>query len=411
MFRFMTGSFRFLLRLFGGRRIGLRKAARRTGAPGPPFSGPSDRFLSRAEKTARWFCGLGRVAFGVDRQTRSWRHDAGKPVSGVGNRYGRKRGRIPAAAGFFISPRNATFTDRMPRRTLNRYAMSPKSFRVSRESPLLPFLLEACRSCSRTTVKSYLSHNQVEVNGRIVARFDHALSPGDEVAVFPGRRVEPLRHPMLRIVYEDEWLIVADKRSGLLSVGTQRERTRTAYYILSEHVKRSDPANRIFVVHRLDRATSGLLVFAKSERVQSLMQRTWSETVRRRTYVAVVEGAFDKKSGTVSTYLAESKGYKVFVTKDRSAGERAVTRYRVLRFRDGFSLVELELETGKKNQIRAHMEYIGHPVAGDRKYGAHGDPVGRVALHASRLCFVHPVTGRELDFSSPVPAAFGRIVK
>lgn len=113
-------------------------------------------------------------------------------------------------------------------------------------------------------------------------------------------------------------------------------------------------------------------MFAKSERVQSLMQRTWSETVRRRTYVAVVEGAFDKKSGTVSTYLAESKGYKVFVTKDRSAGERAVTRYRVLRFRDGFSLVELELETGKKNQIRAHMEYIGHPVAGDRKYGAHG---------------------------------------
>ena len=152
-------------------------------------------------------------------------------------------------------------------------------------------------------------------------------------------------------------------------------------------------------------------MFAKSERVQSLMQRTWSETVRRRTYVAVVEGAFDKKSGTVSTYLAESKGYKVFVTKDRSAGERAVTRYRVLRFRDGFSLVELELETGKKNQIRAHMEYIGHPVAGDRKYGAHGDPAGRVALHASRRCFVHPVTGRELDFSSPVPAAFGRIVK
>ena len=317
----------------------------------------------------------------------------------------------PAAAGFFISPRNATFTGRMPRRTLNRYAMSPKCFRVSRENPLLPFLLEACRSCSRTTVKSYLSHGQVEVNGRIVTRFDHALSPGDEVAVFPGRRVEPLRHPMLRIVYEDEWLLVADKQSGLLSVGTQRERTRTAYYILSEHVKRSDPANRIFIVHRLDRATSGLLVFAKSERVQSLMQRTWSETVRRRTYVAVVEGAFDKESGTVSTYLAENKGYKVFVTKDRSAGERAVTRYRALRFRDGFSLVELELETGKKNQIRAHMEYIGHPVAGDRKYGAHGDPVGRVALHASRLCFVHPVTGRALDFSSPVPAAFGRIVK
>lgn len=197
----------------------------------------------------------------------------------------------------------------------------------------------------------------------------------------------------------------------MLSVGTQRERTRTAYYILSEHVKRSDPANRIFVVHRLDRATSGLLVFAKSERVQSLMQRTWSETVRRRTYVAVVEGAFDKKSGTVSTYLAESKGYKVFVTKDRSAGERAVTRYRVLRFRDGFSLVELELETGKKNQIRAHMEYIGHPVAGDRKYGAHGRSSGSGGAACEQALFRASGDGARARFFVAVPAAFGRIVK
>ena len=363
----MTGSFRFLLPFLRWKtdrspqsgtadRVTLSAFLRSVG----PFSvaGGEGRPLALRPRSA--------CIFGGDRQTRPRRYDAGKPVFGFGNRYGRKRGRKSGGGRVFYFAAKRYLYGPHAEADLKPIAMSPKSFRVSRESPLLPFLLEACRSCSRTTVKSYLSHGQVEVNGRIVTRFDHALSPGDEVAVFPGRRVEPLRHPMLRIVYEDEWLLVADKQSGLLSVGTRRERTRTAYYILSEHVKRSDPANRIFVVHRLDRATSGLLVFAKSERVQSLMQRTWSETVRRRTYVAVVEGAFDKESGTVSTYLAENKGYKVFVTKDRSAGERAVTRYRALRFRDGFSLVELELETGKKNQIRAHMEYIGHPVAGDR---------------------------------------------
>lgn len=141
--------------------------------------------------------------------------------------------------GFFISPRNATFTGRMPRRTLNRYAMSPKSFRVSRESPLLPFLLEACRSCSRTTVKSYLSHNQVEVNGRIVARFDHVLSPGDEVTVFPGRRVEPLRHPMLRIVYEDEWLIVG-RQAERLAVGRYAARTDPYGLLYPERARQAE---------------------------------------------------------------------------------------------------------------------------------------------------------------------------
>ena len=214
-------------------------------------------------------------------------------------------------------------------------------FTVERGGPLLPFLLEHVKG-SRNHVKSLLARGQVQVDGAAVRRHDHPLAPGQRVSVL-AQGAEARRAPF-PVLYEDGRILVIDKPSGLLSMASDREKVRTAYRMAGEYVRRTRPGGRVFIVHRLDRATSGLLVFAKSERVQSLMQRTWSETVRRRTYVAVVEGAFDKKSGTVSTYLAESKGYKVFVTKDRSAGERAVTRYRVLRFRDGFSLVELELD-------------------------------------------------------------------
>jgi len=287
--------------------------------------------------------------------------------------------------------------------------MSQRSYHVQENCELLPFLIATFRNSSRTTVKSYLAHRQVEVNGRVETRFDTPLCGGDHVSVFPGRRSNLLRHPMLRVVYEDDSLIVIDKRSGLLSMGTERERMRTAYYILSEHVKRTDPAARIFIVHRLDRDTSGLMMFAKNETVKRTLQRNWDEMIRRRTYVAVVEGTLAREEGIVSTYLTENKGYKVFVT-NRYEGERAVTHYRVLKTGAGRSLLELELETGKKNQIRAHMEYIGHSIVGDRKYGANDDPIGRVALHADRLAFVHPVTGVEMDFTSPAPAAFGASV-
>ena len=287
--------------------------------------------------------------------------------------------------------------------------MSQRSYEVQENCELLPFLIATFGNSSRTTVKSYLAHEQVEVNGRIVTRFDAPLSGGDLVDVFPRRKTDPLRHPMLRIVYEDEAVVVIDKRSGLLSMGTERERVRTAYYILSGYVKRANPSNRIFIVHRLDRDTSGLMVFAKSETVKRRLQDGWNEAVRRRTYVAVVEGKLERERGIVSTYLAENRGYKMFVT-DRGKGERAVTHYRVLKRGRNRSLLELELETGKKNQIRAHMEYIGHSISGDRKYGAKDDPIGRVALHANRLAFVHPVSGKEMDFSSPVPAAFGSLV-
>ena len=275
---------------------------------------------------------------------------------------------------------------------------------------MLPFLLQTFQGKSRTTVKSYLSHRQVMVNDRTVTQFNALLRAGDTVTVFGEKRTDELRHPMLRIVYEDDDLIVADKQYGLLSMGTDREQTKTAFYILSEHVKRVAPENRIFIVHRLDRDTSGLMVFAKSEKIKRRLQDNWNEMVTCRRYAAVVEGQLERKEGQIATYLTENKGYKVFVSNTQE-GERAVTYYRVLSQNDAYSLVEVELKTGKKNQIRAHMEYIGHSIAGDKKYGAATDPIKRVALHACKLCFTHPRTGVQMAFESPVPGKFTVVLK
>lgn len=285
-----------------------------------------------------------------------------------------------------------------------------KEFKVEQQATLLPFLTESLTGVSRTTIKSYLTHRNVSVNNTITTKHDTSLRPGDTVTITKGRGAEDFRHPMMRIIYEDESIIVIDKRNGLLSMSTAKEHEKTAYYILSRHVKKSDPRNMIFIVHRLDRETSGLMLFAKSEKAQSAMQRNWSEMVIERKYVAVIEGWLSNDKGIISARLSENKGFKVFVSNSADA-EMAVTHYKVLRKNEEYSLVELELETGKKNQIRAHMEYVGNPIAGDKKYGARTSPADRVCLHAYKLHIKHPITGVDLNFSTAIPSNFESIVK
>lgn len=272
---------------------------------------------------------------------------------------------------------------------------------------MLPFLFSHFAGRSKTTVKSYLAHRQISVNGCVTTQFDTPLVPGDRVEINFGRAREAVSHPMLRIVFEDDDLIVVEKRNGLLSVATDKQIMRTAYSILSEHVKQEDPRNKIFVLHRLDRETSGLMMFAKSETVKVKIQSAWEETVVERKYFAVVEGIVEKDEGVISTYLTESKALKVYVTA-KEEGKIANTGFRVLKRskKNDVTLLELELETGRKNQIRTHMEYIGHPIVGDKKYGSKRQLIGRVALHAGVLSFIHPVTGARHDFSTPVPRRF-----
>ncbi len=187
---------------------------------------------------------------------------------------------------------------------------------------------------------------------------------------------------------------------------TEKQKDNTAYSILSSHVKKQDPRNRIFVVHRLDRETSGLMMFAKSEKIQKLLQESWNATIEERTYLAVVEGYVEKKQDTITSYLVESKALIVYSSKNPEVGQKAVTHYEVLKSNKNFSLLKVNLETGRKNQIRVHAKGMGHSVIGDEKYGAKTDPIKRLGLHAWVLAFKHPTTGKDFRFETEIPAKF-----
>lgn len=274
------------------------------------------------------------------------------------------------------------------------------------EEELLKYLMKNSGGRSRTTIKSFLSNRQISINGIPQSQFDFMLRKGDKVVINLGMAGNEFRHPMLRIIYEDDHLLVIDKKYGLLSMATDTERVRTAYFILSDYLKKQDSSNRIFIVHRLDRETSGLMLFAKSMEVQHLFQQNWNESVLERKYVAVVEGAPAQDEGIIRSYLAENKAFNVYVTKNPEEGELAITAFKVLRKGRDNSLVELELETGKKNQIRVHMQQIGCSIIGDRKYGGHQSPIGRLALHALSIKFIHPITGEEMFFTTGIPPMF-----
>lgn len=220
----------------------------------------------------------------------------------------------------------------------------------------------------------------------------------------------PYRLPSgLLLIYEDREIIAVDKPSGLLTVAAGGERERTAYWILCEYLRKRGEKRRVAVVHRLDRDTSGVLVFAKSEAAKRALMDNWNESVLERRYVALVEGAFSETEGRIDEPLGEDRGGRVVVVLRGSPGALdAATRWRVRGSGAACTLLELELETGRRNQIRAHLDWAGHPVAGDRKYGAASDPIGRLALHAEKLAIKHPADGRALEFESPTPPEFSR---
>jgi RluA family pseudouridine synthase len=214
----------------------------------------------------------------------------------------------------------------------------------------------------------------------------------------------------LKILYEDKDLLVVDKPAGLLSVATKTNKTRTVYYFLTDYVRKgySKSRNRLFTVHRLDQWTSGVLVFAKSEEIKLRLQAQWKETKKK--YLAVVHGRLPKKEGVITSYLAENKAFVVYSTPDPAKGKLSRTAYKVLKETGRFSLLEVGLLTGRKNQIRVHLADKGHPVVGDRKYGKAGDKFRRLALHSKSISFKHPSTGEQMTFESKVPAYFHNLL-
>lgn len=276
--------------------------------------------------------------------------------------------------------------------------------------PVMQFLLEMEPTPKRNDVKVWLKYGYVKVNGVVTTQFDEPVEPGVTVEVNISRPFVVFRHPRVQLVYEDDDIIVINKGYGLLSVGTGSARhEETAYNIVKDYIKRQHPGNKLFVVHRLDRETSGLMMFAKSVEAQTAMQHNWSNMVISRTYVAVLEGALKTDEGQVKSNLAETSQFKVYSTETEE-GRPSVTNYRVLKRGNGYTLAEFSLETGRKNQIRVHAKDLGHPIIGDRKYGAKGSPIKRLALHARTLRFAHPMTRRDMNFETPIPSKFLMLV-
>ncbi|MFW6310275.1 MAG: RluA family pseudouridine synthase [Prolixibacteraceae bacterium] len=283
------------------------------------------------------------------------------------------------------------------------------SFTVTENSLLMDFLKTQMPHKSRNNIKSLLSHKQVLVEGKPVSQFNFPLSPGQKVEISSNRILPEQKFREYSIVYEDHHLIVIDKMAGLLSMATENEKRNTAYSLLSKHVKKQERGNKIFIVHRLDRETSGLMLFAKSEPVKIKLQEFWNETVLERTYIAVVEGMVEKQEGTISSYLSEDKVFKMHSSQTPKDGKKAVTHFSVLKKNKGYSLLKVNLETGRKNQIRIHMKEMGHPIAGDKKYGATTNPMKRLGLHAMKIAFIHPVNGEKMNFETKIPRAFRRL--
>ena len=283
--------------------------------------------------------------------------------------------------------------------------------KVTEASELMKFLIEKFPEKSRTTIKSMLAHKQITIGDMVTAKFDFPLKRGQMVFLNKKKSDEKPRFRGLRIVHEDADLIVVEKGSGLLSMASETEKSKTAYSMLSEYVKKSDPKNLIFIVHRLDRDTSGLMMFAKSKKFQEILQKDWNDSIIDRSYVVVVEGIVENEEGTVSSWLKENKALVMFSSQTPNDGQKAVTHYKLLRSNKLFSMLEVKLETGRKNQIRVHMKDIGHPVTGDKKYGAKLNPIGQMGLHARVLSFKHPVTGKTLRFDTPIPGKFLKVFK
>ncbi|MBS5037352.1 MAG: RluA family pseudouridine synthase [Fusobacterium sp.] len=275
----------------------------------------------------------------------------------------------------------------------------------------MKFLIENLPNKNRNNIKSLLKNKQVLVDGAAISQFNHPLNPGQEVMITESRFSDKDMKG-IKVVYEDEYLIAVEKASGILSIATDKEREKTAYNIVKNYVKSRNPLEKLFIVHRLDRETSGVMIFAKTEEMQQILQTNWQKMVLERTYVAVVEGKVEKNSDTIISYLKENSAFVTFSSdKEIEGSKKAVTHYTVLKRSKGFSLVEANIETGRKNQIRVHMQSLGHSVVGDKKYGATTNPLGRLGLHAKSIIFKHPKTGKVLSFQTGIPAKFSGMFK
>lgn len=274
---------------------------------------------------------------------------------------------------------------------------------VKKDILLMEFLLNYY---NKKNVKNLLKYKLVKVNGKVVSQFNYQLKNGDELTVDKNDR----NKSNLDIIYEDDELVVVNKPAGLLSIAGGNEKEKTAYHLVSEYLKSKDKSAKVFVVHRLDKDTSGVLLFAKNEIIKNKLQNNWNEIVYKRGYLAIIEGRLKKKTGRIKNYLDESKTQLVYVSNNKK-GKLAITNYKVLQESRYNTLIEVFLDTGRKNQIRVHMQSLGHSIVGDKKYGATTNPLKRMGLHSHVFAFVHPDTKVKMEFKAAMPDEFRKMFK
>ena len=287
---------------------------------------------------------------------------------------------------------------------------SYREFVVSHECEFLDFLFETHPGQSKNSVKSLLTNHHVTIEGSPVSQYNLKLYKGDTVIIYkqPVRKVVRSKLP---IIFEDDHIIVINKPSGLLSIASDNEKKSTAYRILSDYVQQKDKHNRVFVVHRLDEDTSGVLMIAKDKETQEKYQDNWNELVSKRGYYAIVDGILDKKQGTITSYLKKNAQNMMYSSKKPGDGQYSITHYKVIKEKEDYSLLDVNIDSGRKNQIRVHLGDIGHHVVGDDKYGNPTNPIKRLGLHAYELDIKDPYTGKVMKFKAPIPKEFDLFFK
>ena len=280
---------------------------------------------------------------------------------------------------------------------------------VNDEAPLLEWLIANIKG-SRSKIKATLQGRGIKVNGKCVTQFDFPLKKGMKIAVSQTKKNDQFRSRYVKLVYEDRWLVVVEKNVGILSMAAGHK-SLNVKSVLDNYFQKTGQKCRAHVVHRLDRDTSGLMVYAKDIETEQIFEHNWHEIVYDRRYVAVVSGEMAESEGTIANWLKDNKAYVTYSSPVDNGGKYAVTHFRVLDRTTEHSLVEYQLETGRKNQIRVHSADMGHPVCGDTKYGNGDDPIHRLCLHACVLCFWHPVTRERMEFDTPIPTSFRQIFK
>ena len=278
---------------------------------------------------------------------------------------------------------------------------------VKEPSELLAWLMENLHD-SRTKIKATLSGKGIKVNGKIVTQFDYPLVPGMKIAVSKTKQNNQFKNHYIKLVYEDRYLVVIEKKPGILSMAAGHS-SLNVKTVLDNYFKQTRQRCQAHVVHRLDRETSGLMIYAKDKQTELALEADWHNIVFDRRYVAVLSGEVVDNEGTIANWLKDNKAYVTYSSPVDNGGKYAVTHFHVLARTYEHSLVEFKLETGRKNQIRVHAADMGHPVCGDMKYGNGDDPLGRLCLHAFKLCFYHPINHRPMEFETELPQTFRKL--